>query len=109
MPPAYTTFDASLRQYVNHGNLTGQDHGVMQWQGMTQGAKPQVFSTFRQVGEYRQRIGVDRKFFIKRVFQRGKYMETGFIRVYGEGQDVFDQFGVVMSRGTLKFNVSTKA
>ena len=33
------------------------------------------------------------------MFQRGKYMETGFIRVYGEGQDVFDQFGVVMSRG----------
>ena len=71
----------------------------MQRQRVAQRSKAQVSGTFRQVGKYRQGIGVDGKLFVKRVFQRCKDMEAGIIRVYREGKDVFDQRCVIMPGG----------
>ena len=75
---------------------------------MAQRSKAQVSGTFRQVGKYRQGVGVDGKLLVKRVFQRCKDMEAVIIRVYGEGKDVFDQRCVIMPGRTLEFDVCAK-
>ena len=80
----------------------------MQRQGMAQGAKAQVFGTRSQVGEYGQGVRVYRELFIKRVFQRGKDMETGLVRVQPEGNDIFDQRRMIMSGRALEFDVGAK-
>ena len=80
----------------------------MQWQGMAQGAKAQVFSARSQVGEYGKGVRIYRKLFIKRVFQRRKNMETGLVRVQPEGNDIFDQRRMLMSGRALEFDVGAK-
>ena len=80
----------------------------MQWQGMAQGAEPQVFGMRSQVGEYGQGIGVYGKLLIKRVFKSRKNVVSVLVRVQPEGQDVFDQCRMIMSGRALEFDIGAE-